>query len=212
MHRLPRLLLITLFLAILVAAGATDAVAQIWWVQSADYGAGNQRQDVTNTVRRLVNGPNFRVNNTNLGGDPAVGRDKTLRIVAKDSSGYVRDFSYREGATVNAQMFAGGPNSGRPGWGGGGPGGGWGGGGGPGGGNYGLVITSAKWGFGATQQDVTNRLQGLVRNNRLSVKATPQNMGGDPIRGTSKILTVMYQYQGRPNSKVVPEGAMMTLP
>jgi len=64
--RQARLLLITLAIAFCAAAGATDAIAQIWWVQSADYGAGNQRQDVTNTVRRLVNGPNFRVNNANL--------------------------------------------------------------------------------------------------------------------------------------------------
>jgi hypothetical protein len=75
-----------------------------------------------------------------------------------------------------------------------------------------LQITSAKWGFGAAQQDVTNRLQTLVRNNRLSVKVTPQNMGGDPIRGTSKMVTVMYQYGGKQDRKVVPEGAMLTLP
>ena len=106
--RRARLLWMTLAVAICAVLGASDAAAQSWWVQSADYGAGNQRQDVTNTVRRLVNGPNFRVNNKNLGADPAVGRDKTLRIVAKDGNGNVRDFHYKEGQTVNAQMFTGG--------------------------------------------------------------------------------------------------------
>lgn len=207
--RLARMLLMTLAVAIGAVLGASDAVAQSWWVQSADYGAGNQRQDVTNTVRRLVNGPNFRVNNTNLGTDPAVGRDKTLRIVAKDANGKVRDFYYKEGNTVNAQMFAGGPNSGRPGW----PG--WGGGpGGPGwgGGNSGLRITSAMWGLGSRQQDVTNRLQGMVRNNQLSVAVTPKTMGGDPVVGAIKTLTVNYNWGGRNLRKVAAENTTLNLP
>jgi hypothetical protein len=117
---------------------ATSAAAQTWWVQSADYGAGNRRQDVTNTVRRLVSGPSFRVNNNTMGGDPWKGADKTLRIVARDSSGNIRDFKYGEGATVNSSMFRGAAwNGGGPGWN-----------GGPGGGqnNYMLQITSARWG------------------------------------------------------------------
>jgi hypothetical protein len=197
--------LLTLFT--LVCLGGASA-QQTWWVQSADWGAGNQRQDVTNQVRRLVNGPNFRANTANLG-DPAVGRDKTLRIVARDSGGMVRDFNYREGAMVNSMAFTGGPNSGRPGWGGNTQ---------PGWGNnqpgnsYGLRIVSAKWGAGRQQQDVTNRLQSMVRNNRISVKVTPQTMGGDPAYGTSKTLTVIYQYQGRQSNTSVPEGAMLNLP
>jgi hypothetical protein len=198
--RVARLLLITLAVAICAAVGATDAVAQTWWVQSADYGAGNQRGDVTNTVRRLVNGPNFKVNNTNLGGDPAVGKDKTLRIVAKDASGKVRDFYYKEGQTVTSQMFAGGPGpGGSPGW-------------GSGNGRFALRITSAKWGFARFQQDVTSRLQAMVRNNRLSVKVTPQTMGGDPVHGTAKMVTVFYSYGGKSLSKVVNEGDMLNLP
>ena len=63
--RVARLLLIALLVAVSAILGAADAVAQTWSVQSADYGAGNQRQDVTNIVRRLVNGSNFKVNNAN---------------------------------------------------------------------------------------------------------------------------------------------------
>jgi hypothetical protein len=206
--RSARILLSVLALSLIVSFAATNAAAQTWWVQSADYGAGNQRRDVTNTVKRLVNGPNFRVNNNNMGVDPAVGRDKVLRIVAKDSRGTVRDFSYKEGSTVNAQMFTGGPGSG-PGW----PG--WNGGGRPGnGGGYdsNLRITSAKWGFGGAQRDVTGRLQGMVRNNRLSVKANNQSMGGDPSPGNNKMLTVFYDYRGRNQSKVAPEGSTLHLP
>lgn len=93
--RFSRVLLSVMFIAAAMTLGAVSGAAQTWWVQSADYGAGNQRQDVTDIVRRLVNGPSFKVTNYNLGGDPAVGRDKTLRIVAKDASGMVRDFYYQ---------------------------------------------------------------------------------------------------------------------
>jgi hypothetical protein len=125
--------------------------------------------------------------------------------VAKDSSGKVRDFKYGEGATVNSQMFAGGPGSGFPGWGGGGNKPGYGGGGG-------LRITSAKWGFGAQQSDVTGRLQGMVRNNRVYVKVDPKTMCGDPSPGVSKLLTVFYNWNGRGNSTVVQEGAYLSVP
>ncbi|MGC2108715.1 MAG: hypothetical protein WA655_04315 [Candidatus Korobacteraceae bacterium] len=207
--RCTRMLLAGLAVIVFAGAGAIAATAQqTWWVQSADYGIGNQRQDVTNTVKRLVNGPDFKVTNANLGGDPAKGKDKTLRIVARNSSGKVRDFYYKEGATVNSRMFTGGPGSGYPGWGGEGKPG-W---GGPGYGNSVLRITSAKWGFGAAQQNVTGRLQGMVRNNRLSVKVNPQTMGGDPVPGNSKMVTVFYTYSGKSSSKVVPEGQMLNLP
>lgn len=208
--RRTRMLLAGLVVIAFAGIGAMPAAAQqTWWVQSADYGSGNQRQDVTGTVKRLVNGPNFKVNNANLGGDPAKGKDKTLRIVARDSSGKVRDFNYKEGATVNSRMFAGGPGSGYPGWGNPNkPAPGW-----PGsGGASALRITSAKWGFASFQQDVTSRLQGMVRNNRLSVKVNPQTMGGDPVPGYSKMVTVFYTYGGRSSSKVVQEGQMLNLP
>ena len=205
-----RMLLASLIVIAFAGIGGLPAAAQqTWWVQSADYGVNQKRQDVTSTVKRLVNGPNFKVNNSNLGCDPAKGKDKTLRIVARDSSGKVRDFYYKEGATVNSRMFAGGPGSGYPGWGGPNkPVPGW-----PGsGGNSGLRITSAKWGFASFQQDVTGRLQGMVRNNRLSVTVNPQTMGGDPVPGYTKMVTVFYTYGGTNRSKVVQEGKALNLP
>ena len=97
--RVSKHLLTSLFLFSLISICGTLATAQqTWWVQSADYGSGNRRQDVTQTVRRLVSGGNFTVNNQTMGGDPWKGADKTLRIVGKDQQGNVRDFSYREGA------------------------------------------------------------------------------------------------------------------
>jgi hypothetical protein len=189
-----RLSLALVFCAFLVG---TSAAAQTWWVQSADYGSGNRRQDVTKTVRRLVGGPNFRVNNATLGGDPYVGADKTLRIVGRDSTGKVRDFSYKEGSAVNSYMFRGAA---------------WNGGSGGGQNNYQLQISSARWGSGSRYQNVTSRLQGMVRNNRLSVKVTPQNMGADPTPGVSKTLIVVYRWQGRQQNATRVEGQMLNLP
>ncbi len=209
--RCTRILSSPLLLAGFVLLSALSVSAQqTWWVQSADYGYGNQRQDVTNIVKRLVNGSDFRVNNTNMGGDPAVGRDKTLRIVARNSSSQVRDFYYKEGHTVPAWQFTGGPTSGRPGWMPGGPG--WSNPEPPPGNGHNLWIVSARWGYGGQWMDVTSRLQGMVNNNRIYVNVTPETMGGDPIRGTPKELTVTYRHRGRQNSKVVVEGAILALP
>jgi hypothetical protein len=199
-------------LGLVILLFVTSATAQqTWWIQSADYGAGRQTQDVTDTLRRRVSGPNFQINNGTMGVNPAPGMNRTLRIVARDSSGNVRDFHYKEGAILNTAMFSGAPApswggrppswwNNQPGWGGNQPGN-----------NYNLRIVSASWGAGRQTQDVTSRLQSFVRNNRISVQATPQNLG-DPAYGVSKTLNVTYMYQGRQNRTSVPEGATLTLP
>jgi hypothetical protein len=185
---------------VVLVCSAFAATAQTWYVQSADWGSGNRRQDVTNTVRRLVSGGSFKANNQNLGVDPAVGADKTLRIIGRDRSGAVRTFTYKEGATVNSSMFSGSQ------WG----GGGWNG----GGGNYTLRIMQANYGAtnGRGNRNVTQRLQGMVRNNRIDMTVTNQSMGGDPAVGQPKQLYVQYEYGGRRNNTTVPEGGRLTIP
>ena len=111
--RVVRMLLGVLVIATFAALGATPASAQTWQVMSADYGIKSNRVDVTNTVRRLVNGPDFRVNNSTMGIDPARGADKVLRIHGRAQNGQMRDFVYNEGQTVNARMFTGGGYPGR---------------------------------------------------------------------------------------------------
>src|SRR5690242_16648427 len=76
-----------------------------WYIQSADWGSGSRRQDVTNAVRQLLNGGDFKANNKNLGVDPAPGKDKTLRIIARDRNGNIKNFKYNEGQTVNSAHF-----------------------------------------------------------------------------------------------------------
>ena len=180
---------------------AMAAAAQQWYVQSADWGSGNRRQDVTNTVRRLVSGGNFRANNQNLGVDPAVGADKTLRIIGRDRNGRVQTFTYKEGSTVNSSTFTASQ------WG----GGGWNG----GNNNNSLRIVQANYGAtgGKGQRNVTQRLQGMIRNsNRLDITVNNQSMGGDPAVGQSKQLIVVYEYRGRRNTQTVPEGGRLTIP
>src|SRR5689334_3928298 len=92
----------------LVACFCVIAAAQNqgWQVVRADYGSGNSRVDVTNRVQRLLSG-NGRVpvNNQTMGGDPAVGKDKTLRIAARNVNGANRQFTYKEGESIDASMF-----------------------------------------------------------------------------------------------------------
>lgn len=194
--RVARMLLSTLAIAICAALGSADAAAQTWQVMSADYGVNNNRVDVTDTVRRLVNGPNFRVNNTSMRGDPARGKDKVLRIHARNGNGQMRDFIYQEGQTVDSRQFTGGGFPGNF----------------PGNGNRNLNIVQASYGAGNRRGDVTGRLQSMVRNNRLSVLVNNSTMGGDPAIGQPKNLQVTYVYLGQRRSKNIGEGGNLTLP
>jgi hypothetical protein len=191
-----------LAIALIAWFGATEAVAQGWSIQSADYGVGKQHVDVTNAVRRLAKGPRFKVDNVTLGVNVAGGASKTLRITARSETGQLRDFTYAEGAIVNATLYhndegaGAGDSGGVPAWGGG----------------PGLHIISAVWGSGALRQDVAGRLQGMVSNNRLSVKVNTETMGSDPAPGVHKVLTVVYEYQGKRQTKAVAERNILNLP
>jgi hypothetical protein len=76
-----------------------------WQALSADWGSGNRWMDVTNQVRILLSGNGMvKANNANMGGDPAVGADKVLRISARDMQGQVRQFSYKGGSSIDASQ------------------------------------------------------------------------------------------------------------
>src|SRR5882762_6103935 len=80
-----------------------------WQILRADYGFKNQRKDVTDILKDLVGrgGVNGRVvvNNQTMGGDPAVGKDKSLRIFARNRRNEEREFSFNEGGFVDVRMF-----------------------------------------------------------------------------------------------------------
>jgi hypothetical protein len=151
------------------------------------------------------------VNNDNMGGDPAYGAYKILRIQATNSRGQSQQFTYKEGSTINGSQFS---NNGRP----GGPGypgnpgfpppnPGY-----PGGGNGALQITRAYYGLNNRTNDVTQLLRGMVRNGTLAVQVNNNSMGGDPAKGGDKVLTVIYRYQGRERTSTVKEGNVLRIP
>jgi hypothetical protein len=180
-----------------------------WQVMFADWGAGDRRADVTQRVRVMLSGNGMvRVNNQNLGVDPWKGADKVLRISARDARGQVRQFSYKEGASIDASQFynyggyPGGPAYPGPGGPGIPPG--------PGYGN--LQIVRAYWGLNNRTNDVTDLLRSQVRNNTLILQVNNRNLGGDPAVGADKVLTVIYRMNGREQTATVKEGNTLRIP
>jgi len=160
-------------------------------VMQADWGSGNRRMDVTTRVRALLSGNGMvKVNNANLGGDPAVGADKVLRIYARDMQGQVRQLSYKEGSNIDASQFY---NYG-------------------GGGGGDLQIVRAYYGLNNRTNDVTQLLRGRLQNRSLVIQVNNNNMGGDPAVGGDKVLTVIYRYQGREQTSTVKEGNTLRIP
>jgi hypothetical protein len=160
-------------------------------VMQADWGSGNRRMDVTTRVRALLSGNGMvKVNNANLGGDPAVGADKVLRIYTRDMKGQVRQLSYKEGSNIDASQFY---NYG-------------------GGGGGDLQIVRAYYGLNNRTNDVTQLLRGRLQNSSLVIQVNNNNMGGDPVVGGDKVLTVIYRYQGREQTSTVKEGNTLRIP
>ena len=184
-----------------------------WQVMKADWGAGNRWQDVTNRVRALLSGNGrIMITTANMGGDPAYGVIKTLRIQARNSRGQSQQFNIRENNFLDASQFynyGGGPGyPGNPGY---RPNPGYPGGGG-GGGNGNLQIVRAYYGLNNRTNDVTQQLRGMARNGSINVQVTNNNMGGDPAQGADKVLTVIYRYQGREQTSTVKEGNTLRIP
>jgi hypothetical protein len=163
-------------------------------VVRADYGSGNSFRDVTVQVTALIrnNQLNFQVTNAGLGGDPAPGRVKQLRLQVRSERGDVQMLTFNENDTVSLAIGSGG------------------GGGYPGGG--GLRILRAEYGVGERLVDVTGRLNSQIRDGQLSLRVTNDTMGRDPAQEHRKQLTVWYVYNGRTAQITVPEKSVITLP
>ena len=212
-----------IFAMILVAIGAaafpmqTDAQDQSWLVVRADYGYRNQRNDVTDLVHELISrgGVNGRisVSNQTMGGDPARGADKTLRVFARNRRGEEREFDFKEGGSFDVAIFAVPPpssdwddrarNEDR--------------------GNHdrqyfdrddanGVWIIRAYYGVQRQQADVTQILRGIVGHGALEINVNNRSMGGDPAPGLDKVLIVVYRYQGGEAATAVREGGTLSIP
>ncbi len=177
-----------------------------WQILRADYGFKNQRNNVTDILKDLVGrgGVNGRVvvNNQTMGGDPAVGKDKSLRIFARNRRNEEREFNFNEGAFVEARMFMVRRDDwdDRP----------------PGYGeredSNGLRIIRAYYGVQGHTVNVTDLLRSRIREGTLSFVVTNSALGGDPAIGADKVLIVVYRYQGNETAAAVREGNALTIP
>ena len=218
-------MLVALVLAAVAAAVFTARVAaqgDTWQVTRADYGYKSQRLDVTDLVQDLISrgGVNGRVavNNQTMGGDPAPGQDKFLRIFARNRKGQDHEFDYKEGGFVEAGMFSvpvshdwddRARNDGRC-----GPGGysgdrdrdrdrdDW----------NGFSIIRGYYGVQGRMVNVSDILRSGVRGGQLTINVSNNALGGDPAPGADKILVVIYRYQGREQATIAGEGRTLSIP
>jgi hypothetical protein len=213
-NRFATFVFVTALFAFAISIFTIGAAAQDdgWQIVRADYGFKNQRNDVTDILKDLISrgGVNGRVavNNQTMGGDPAVGADKTLRIFARNRRNEEREFNFKEGGFVEARMFVvrGGDRDDRP----------------PSYGerdrgnrdrdDNGLRITCAYYGVQGRTVNVTEFLRSRVRDGALSFVVTNSALGGDPAVGADKVLIVVYRYQGTETAAAVPEGTTLSLP
>src|SRR6266571_647648 len=196
--------------AVTFSSAPTSAQDDGWQIVRAEYGTRTQHNDVTDIVKDLVGrgGVNGRVavNNQTMGGDPAVGADKHLRIWARNRKGEEREFDYKEGGFIDAAMFA--VRRDRDDW------------------NDrpansgdrdrddypGVRIVRAYYGWQASTINVTEALRSRMRDGQISFVVTNSALGGDPAVGADKVLVVIYRYQGREAAAIVREGNTLTLP
>lgn len=217
-HRYSMIVLAAVLLAFGVSLFSIRAAAQDegWQIVRAEYGTRTQHNDVTDILKDLVSrgGVNGRVavNNQTMGGDPAVGADKHLRIWARNRRNEEREFDFREGGFVEARTFTVAVRrddfDDRP-------------------ANYGgqyqqnpqyqedpnrVRIVRAYYGWQGSTVNVTELLRSRMRDGQISLVVTNSAMGGDPAVGADKVLVVIYRYQGTEKAAIVREGLTLTLP
>jgi hypothetical protein len=211
------LALVVMFASLLsMKISAQDEGPSVWRIMRAQYGWRDRQTDVTDLVGDLIGrgGVNGRVwvNNQTMGGDPAVGQDKTLRIIARNQQNQEREFFYREGAAIDVAMFAVRREESvrrdefddRP------------------RGedrrddrrddHRGVLILRAYWGVQGRTANVTELLRTMLRENGLQVMANNRSLGGDPAPGADKVLIVVYRVQGQETAAAVREGNFLTIP
>ena len=217
-----RALAVLMVAACVVAILALRASAQqeSWQVVRADYGWGQQRSDVTDVLRDLLarGGVNGRVavNNQTMGGDPAVGKDKILRVFARNYRGEERQFDFYEGGLLDAAMFQNPPardwddrprdsdrgrdrddrvrgaDHDRE--------------------RESLEILYAFYGVQRRTVNVTDLLRSRVRGGSLFLHVDNNMMGFDPAVGADKVLIVVYRFEGREQAVAAGEGSTLSLP
>jgi hypothetical protein len=163
-----------------------------FFILRARYGTEQGHVDVTDRLRQLARQDRrFRLTNELFGVDPDPGRQKVLRIFARDRQGREREFDFRERDWVDGAQFIGwsggrwGESDGSQGW--------------HGGndrrddgrdsGEY--VILSASYGTGRREVDVTDRLRELARRDQRFRLDNDTFGGMDPDPGQTKLLRIL---------------------
>ncbi len=220
---------VLVFAMMAIAIGATlfsagvGAQDECWQITRADYGFKNQRNEVTDILKDLIGrgGVNGRVavSNQTMGGDPAIGKEKSLHILARNRRNEEREFNYTEGGFVEVRVFnvRRDDRDERP-------------------ANYGgrdhddrddhaanygsrdhdewngLRIIRGYYGIQGRTFNVTDVLQNRIRDGVLSFVVTNSALGGDPAIGAGKTLIVVYRHQGKESATAVREGNTLTIP
>ena len=186
------------FLILVVTVLSTLTFAQGLQILSATYGEGRNTRDVTAAVAARVQSTGLRIqaDPSTLGGDPAPGVVKVLRV-RYSIDGAVTEVIARDGdwVTVSAgtRQAPGGIRSRQN-------------------REAQLRILSAQYGVGNRQADVTAALSGLIQNDALNVAVNNASMGVDPAPANKKTLRVSYQWQGQTMETAVAEDTVLTLP
>jgi len=203
-----------------VLALRASAQQESWQIVRADYGWRQQRTDVTDLLRDLLGrgGVNGRVavNNQTMGGDPAVGKDKILRVFARNYRGEERQFDFYEGGLLDAAMFQNPPardwddrprdsdrgrdrddrvrgaDHDRE--------------------RESLEILYAFYGVQRRTVNVTDALRTRVQEGSLFIHVDNNTMGLDPAVGADKVLIVVYRFENREQAVAVGEGYNLSLP
>lgn len=77
-----------------------------------------------------------------------------------------------------------------------------------------FTVIKAVYGTGTAEHelDITDRVQGRLRDDKLEVDATNELAGGDPHPMVKKTLTIVYSYGGVTLTKEFTEGQAVRLP
>ena len=209
-NRYAMFLIAVAFVAAGIALFSAQAGAQDdgWRIMRADYGHKEMRVDVTDhlidLLARIENNEGLEVNNQSMGGDPAPGKAKSLRIFARNRKNEERLFEFSEGHFVEGRQFLIRRQDldDRP-------------------ANYGdrdrddypgVRIVRAYYGVQGRTVNVTELLRSRVRDGVITFVVTNSALGGDPAAGADKVLIVVYRYQGTETATAVREGNTLSLP
>jgi hypothetical protein len=160
----------------------------------ATYGANGKVMDVTTHVQSRVAGNQLSISATNeeFGNDPIYGVAKTLTVRYHTAEGE-KEASASEGETLRLSFE---PHQAK---------------GAQSSGDISSPIIKATYGANGKVMDVTTHVQSRVAGNQLSIPATNEEFGNDPIYGVVKTLTVRYRTAEGEKEASASEGETLRL-